>query len=1058
MKRKKEPECFGKLWLRGSMLAMVCSAALSMSAQNQKEAWLNPLVNRVNVEPSRADFFAFETTNKAAKGDKTQSSRYLSLEGQWKFNFVKNHQDRPAGFYALNFDDSKWEDFPVPGIFEVNGHGDATYKNVGYAWATQFKNNPPYVEEKNNYTGSYRKTIEVPADWKGERIYLHVGSATSNLTLWVNGKYVGYSEDSKVAAEFDLTKYLKPGQKNLIAMQVMRWCDGSYLEDQDMWKLTGIAREVYLYARPQAHVDDIFIKAELDDAYKNATVSINLSTANAKGKTAVYTLLDPQGNVVKTTEEKLTGNALTTSFGVDNPKKWTAETPTLYTLRVDLKDGERLLESLTQPVGFRRIEIKNSQFLVNGKPILIKGVDRHEMDPDGAYVVSVDRMIQDIKIMKEHNINAVRTSHYSDDPRWYDLCDKYGLYIVAEANLESHGMGYGKSTLAKVPLWEQAHLERNRHNVYVLKNHPCIVTWSLGNEAGYGPNFEKAYDFVKAYDSTRPVQYERAGYEGKTDIFCPMYYYYSSCENYSKDASKTKPLIQCEYAHAMGNSDGGFREYWELIRKYPKYQGGFIWDFVDQALRVKSKAGNTILAYGGDFGRYPASDHNFNCNGIIRADRVPNPSANEVRYWQQNIWTTLKDTAQGVVEVYNENFFTDLSNVSLSWQVYENGEQIQSGAVGRLDVAPQGRTLVKLDGFKMPESKDKEVTLKVVYTEKTPSPLLSKDYAIAQQQFVIKPYAFPTTLVPETATTTAKKGKKQETISGIQKEEQLACMTLTGGNMAVTWNKGTGWIDYIDVNGTPMFEDGYSLKPDFWRAPTDNDYGAGIQNKLGAWKNPEMKLKAFADSQSGTNRVVVAEYDMPSVKASLKMTYTLTPEGRLVVCQELKTDPNAKNKPQLPRFGMQLVMPKAYNTVDYYGRGPIENYIDRKDGTFIGHFRQSVDSQYFGYIRPQESGNHTDVRYWRVVNAQGQGLQFFGEQPLECATLNYLTEDLDGGPVKEAHQMHSGDLTPRPFSVVTISQHQMGLGCVDSWGAWPLGKYLIPYADHAYTFAIEAVK
>lgn len=1062
MSKKTEPRCSGKLWLRGSVLAMVCSAALSMSAQNQKEAWLNPLVNRVNVEPARADFFAFETTDKATQGNKALSSRYLSLEGMWKFNFVKNHQDRPAGFFALNFDDTKWEDFPVPGIFEVNGHGDATYKNVGYAWATQFKNNPPYVEEKNNYTGSYRKTIEIPANWKGERIYLHVGSATSNLTLWVNGKYVGYSEDSKVAAEFDLTKYLKPGQKNLIAMQVMRWCDGSYLEDQDMWRLTGIAREVYLYARPQAHVADIFVKTELDDAYCNATLSINLQTANAKGKTAVFTLLDPQGKVVKRLEEKISGNASTSSFGVENPKKWTAETPSLYTLRVDLKDGEHLLESLTQHVGFRRIEIKGNQFLVNGQPVLIKGVDRHEMDPDGGYVVSVERMVQDIKIMKEHNINAVRTSHYGNDPRWYDLCDKYGIYVVAEANIESHGMGYGEHTLAKVPLWEQAHIERNRHNVYTLKNHPSIVTWSLGNEAGYGPNFEKAYDFVKAYDATRPVQYERAEYGGKTDIYCPMYYNYTSCENYSKDASKTKPLIQCEYAHAMGNSEGGFREYWEIIRKYPKYQGGFIWDFVDQALRVKSKTGNTILAYGGDFGRYPASDHNFNCNGIIRSDRVPNPSANEVRYWQQNIWTTLKDTAQGIVEIFNENFFTDLSNVCLNWQVLENGKQTQSGSVADLNVKPQGRATLKLNGFKMPTANGKEVILQVAYTEKSPSPLLEKGYVIARQEFVVKPYTFPSTLIPETATTAVKsgKGKDKKTAAGstVQKEEQLACMTLTGGSLAVTWNKATGWIDYIDADGTAMFEDGYSLKPDFWRAPTDNDYGAGIQRKLGAWKNPEMKLKAFAESESGENRVVVAEYELPSVEATLKMTYTLTPEGRLVVTQEMKVNAEAKKKPQLPRFGMQLVMPKAFNTVDYYGRGPIENYADRKDGTFIGHYRQSVASQYFGYIRPQESGNHTDVRLWRVVNAEGKGLQFFGTQPLECATLNFLAEDLDGGMVKEARHMHSGDLTPRPFSVVTISQRQMGLGCIDSWGAWPIAKYLIPYADYAYTFAIEAVK
>lgn len=1056
-----------RTWLGGGLLILACTASLTAGAQNQKENWLNPLVNRVNTETPRSDFFAFESIDKAQAGNKKASSRYLSLEGKWKFNFVKNHQDRPLDFYTTKFDDSSWEDFPVPGIFEVNGHGDATYKNVGYAWATQFENNPPYVEEKNNYTGSYRKEIEVPADWKGEKIYLHVGSATSNLTVWVNGKYVGYSEDSKVAAEFDLTKYLKPGQKNLIAMQVMRWCDGSYLEDQDMWKLTGIAREVYLYSRPTSHIADLFINAELDDAYRDGKVSVRLTAANGKGKTAVCTLLDRNGKVVASTEVKLAGNAETVaSFDVKAPAKWTAETPNLYRLRVDLKNGDELIESLTQNVGFRKIEIKNAQFLVNGQPVLIKGADRHEMDPDNAYVVSVERMVEDIKIMKEHNINAVRTCHYPDDPRWYDLCDEYGLYVVAEANLESHGMGYEAKTLAKVALWEQSHIERNKNNVYVLKNHPCIVTWSLGNEAGYGPNFEKAYEFVKAYDSSRPVQYERAGYNGMTDIYCPMYYTYDACEQYAKNDAYTKPLIQCEYAHAMGNSEGGFREYWELIRKYPKYQGGFIWDFVDQGLRVKNKQGKEIFAYGGDFGRYPATDHNFNCNGLIRPDRQPNPHAAEVRYYYQNIWTTLKDAQSGQVEVYNENFFTDLSNVILKWQLCENGEPVASGKVDRLNVAPQQRAVLTLDGYKPSTATDKEVTLQVAYVERQAQPLLADGYEIARQQFIIRPYEFPAALCKmadtktdaTTGASTPAKSADTKAQATVEKEEQLACLTLSANGLAVTWNKSTGWIDYIDVNGQPMMEDGYSLLPDFWRAATDNDYGANIQQKLGAWRSPEMKLKSFKEEADGALRVVKAEYEMPSVDAKLYMTYTVTPCGRLVVNQKLDVNEKAKNKPWLPRFGMQMVMQKAYNTVDYYGRGPGENYTDRKDATFIGHYTQPVADQYWGYVRPQESGNKTDVRWWNVIDATGAGLKFSAPKALECTTLNYLTEDIDGGPVKEARHVHSGDLTPRDFSVVTISDRQMGLGCIDSWGAWPLEKYRIPYADQEYTFVIESAK
>lgn len=1040
--------------LKPIILSLASICMLTAGAQVKEKYWLDPAANRVNVEAPRSDYFAFETVDGATRNDKKQSSRYLSLEGMWKFNFVKDHQDAPQNFFRPSFDDGKWEDFPVPCIFELNGHGDATYKNVGYAWATQFENNPPFVEEKNNYTGSYRKTITVPASWKGEKIYLHVGSATSNLTVWVNGKFVGYSEDSKVAAEFDLTKYLRPGQENLIAMQVMRWCDGSYFEDQDFWKLTGIAREVYLYARPKSHIADLYITPDLTDNYQNGQLSIRLTGAECAGKKATLTLLDAHGKTVKTEDVALTKTSSSINWNIAQPLKWSAETPNLYKLRVDLKDGKgNLIESLMQNVGFRKIEIRNSQFLVNGQPVLIKGTNRHEMDPDGGYVVSVDRMIQDIRIMKEHNINAVRTSHYPNDPRWYDLCDEYGIYVVAEANIESHGMGYGEATLAKVPRYLQTHLERNRNNTHVLKNHPSIVTWSLGNEAGYGENFEKAYDEVKAYDSSRPVQYERAGLERGTDIFCPMYYDYNGCENYAKSNS-TRPLIQCEYAHAMGNSMGGFKEYWEIIRKYPKFQGGFIWDFVDQALRSKNKDGKEIYAYGGDFGRYPASDHNFNCNGFINPDRKPQPTAAEVRYFYQDIWTELKDAKKGVVEVYNENFFRTLSNVSINWTLADEGNQIAAGTVANINVAPQGRTLVELEGFPSDVKAKGELTLNIEYKLKAAEPLLEAGYDVARQQFVLNPYTFPT-LNDFISTAKAPATKKSTpVVPQVKKDEQLACLTLTGGSTSVTFNKETGLVDYIDCKGLPMFEKGYSLRPDFWRATTDNDYGAGLQNRLGAWKNPQMKLTSMKEEAEGNNRKVTCTYDLPSVHASLTLTYIVNPAGSLVVTQSLKVDPNSKEKPMLPRFGMTLEMPEEFDQVSYYGRGPIENYWDRHDSQFIGLYTQKVSDMFWGYVRPQETGNHTDVRWWNVHNAKRDGMTFTGLEPLEMTSINYETEDLDGGPHKEDHQMHAGDLTPRRHTVVHIAQHQMGLGCVDSWGAWPMPKYRIPYADHEFTFII----
>ncbi len=1031
------------------VLTIGCFLALSVTAQTQKENWLDPMVNRVNCEPPRSDFFAFESKEKALKGDKATSCRYLSLEGKWKFHFVKNHQDRPLDFFATTFDDSKWTDFPVPGIFELNGYGDAIYKNFGYAWATQFKNNPPYVEEKNNYTGSYRKQVSIPASWKGERIYLYVGSATSNLAVWVNGKYVGYSEDSKVAAVFDLTKYLKPGKENLIAMQVMRWCDGSYIEDQDFWRLTGIAREVYLYARPKAHIADLRIEATLVNNYSEGQLTVRINGEQAKGNVARLSLYD-NANLsaapLYMEEVVLKKGEATATFRSKDVKHWTAETPALYRLVVELKKDDEVIESLAQNVGFRTSEIKNGQHLINGKPVLFKGVNRHEIDPDGGYIVSVGRMIQDIRIMKEHNMNAVRTSHYPDDPRWYDLCDLYGLYVVAEANIESHGMHWGKESLAKFPQWEQAHVERNESNVRIFKNHPSIVVWSLGNEAGYGPNFEAAYDFVKAYDTTRPVQYERAVLERGTDIFCPMYYNYEYCEKYLK-SNPSRPLIQAEYAHAMGNSIGGFKEYWDLVRKYPQYQGGFIWDFVDQGLRAKNKQGKEIYAYGGDFGRYPASDHNFNNNGLINPDRRPNPHAAEVRYEYQNIWTRLVDAEKGLVEVYNENFFTDLSNVILEWELTAEGAVVARGGSMPLDIQPQQKGIVALNGFR-PVDTDKELTLQVVYYEKAPSPLLSFRHPIARQQFVLQAYDFPSheALLQDSAS------------QSVVKEEQLACLTLEARGMAVTFNKKTGWIDYIDVDGCPMMADDHALTPDFWRAPTDNDYGARIPQRLGAWRNPACNLREFKEESVDGARCVTALYELPSVAARLTLVYTLTPSGRLVVEQQLDVDSLAKEKPWLMRYGMKMAMPEAFNRIEYYGRGPGENYVDRHGSEFIGHYRQSVANQYWGYIRPQESGNKTDVRWWQVTDAEGRGLRFYAPRPLEMTTLNYLTEDLDDGPDKDLRQSHSGDLTPRPLSAVHITDRQMGLGCIDSWGAWPMRKYLIPYADRQFTFVIEPVR
>ena len=1035
---------------RQLMFSCACLAVLSAEAQKDKPWWLDPEVNEVNTMAPRAAFFAYETENLAKADQKARSERYLSLEGKWKFNFSKDHDKAPRDFYSLKYDDSQWTDFPVPGILELNGYGDAIYSNNGYPWRTQFRPEPPFVEERNNYTGSYRKMVTVPADWKGERIYLHVGSATSNLMVWVNGKFVGYSEDSKVSAEFDLTKYLTPGKENLIAMQVMRWCDGSYLEDQDFWRFTGIAREVYLYARPQAHIADLFITPDLVNNYQDGTLEVKLNAVGAKGETVMFSLKDKEGKEVAAQTAKVGGNGeVKVNFNVKNPLKWTAETPNLYTLYTTLMDGKQVAEVVPQRVGFRKVEIKNAQVLVNGQPVLFKGANRHELDPVTGYVVSMDRMLEDIRVMKELNINAVRTCHYPNDPRWYELCDIYGIYMVAEANIESHGMGYGDKTLAKEPTYEKAHLERNESNIKIYKNHPSIIFWSVGNEAGYGPNFEKAYDLVKAYDPSRPCQYEQAGQNGKTDIFCPMYYDYGGCEWYAK-GDNPRPLIQCEYAHAMGNSMGGFKEYWDMVRKYPKYQGGFIWDFVDQGLRVKNKQGKTIYAYGGVFGRYPTSDHNFNCNGIINPDRKPNPHANEVRYYYQNIWATAKDLKAGEVEVYNENFFKSLDDVELQWTLESEGKVLANGR-SALDIPAQQKRVVKLDGYSLPADVKGEVVLNLDFVLKKADPMLDAGYAVAREQFVVNPYTFPT-MESVLAVTSGKYDTRK-----VEKEEKVAWVTLSAGNTSVTFNHWNGWIDYLDVDGKPMLEEGYAITPDFWRAPTDNDYGAGTQRKLHAWKNPEMKMKSFkvVENEGKAEKGVEVVYDMPSVEATLTMTYTLTPAGELVVNEAMTVNKDAKHKPELMRYGMQLVMPKAYNMLTYYGKGPGENYIDRNNGDRLGVYDAKVADQYWGYVRPQESGNKTEVRYWQVKDENGKGLEFYSFAPMECSTLNYLASDLDDGWDKNAHQSHSGDLTPRDFSVVKLAARQRGLACVNSWGAIPLEQYRMPYQDYSFTYVIR---
>ena len=1020
------------------MTGLFTVLALTAGAQTFQE-WRNPEINAVNRAPMHTNYFAFENADAAKKANKKQSTNYMTLNGTWKFNWVKDADSRPTDFWKTGFNDKGWDDLQVPAVWELNGYGDPIYVNVGYAWRNQFQNNPPEVPTENNHVGSYRREIVVPASWNGKDIIAHFGSVTSNMYLWVNGRYVGYSEDSKLEAEFDLTPYLKPGQKNLIAFQVFRWCDGSYLEDQDFFRYSGVGRDCYLYARNKKRIQDIRVTPDLDAAYQNGSLSINLDLKGS-GKVDLE-LVDTQGKQVATATANKSGLV---TMNVENPKKWSAETPYLYTLRASMQGSN---EVIPVKVGFRKIELKGDQILVNGKAVLFKGADRHEMDPDGGYVVSPERMLQDIQIMKQFNLNAVRTCHYPDDNLWYDLCDQYGIYVVAEANIESHGMGYGEKTLAKNPSYKKAHLERNQRNVQRGFNHPSIIFWSLGNEAGDGPNFEQCYQWIKAEDPSRACQYEQARQKDHTDIFCPMYYGYEGMEKYGQRTDATKPLIQCEYAHAMGNSQGGFKEYWDLIRKYPNLQGGFIWDFVDQSCRWKGKDGVMIYAYGGDFNRFDASDNNFCDNGLISPDRVPNPHMYEVGYFYQNIWTTPADLSKGEVNVFNENFFRDLSAYYMEWQVLKDGKIIRTGRVDDLKIAPQETAKITLNIGKTCTCK--EWLLNVSYKLKNREGLLPAGFTVAKNQLTLNDYKAPSMDLKNVETTNV------ATVVPQIIDNQYHYLIVKGNNFVAEFNKQNGYLSKYAVDGTEMLKEGAALTPNFWRAPTDNDMGAGLQNKYAAWKNPGLKLVSLNSKTENDQIVVNAEYDMKNVSAKLYLTYVINNEGAIKVTQKMTADKNAKVSPMF-RFGMQMQMPKCFETVEYYGRGPVENYSDRNHSTDLGIYRQSVDEQFYSYIRPQETGTKTDIRWWKQLNAGGNGLKVVGDAPFSASALHYTICSLDDGEQKD--QRHSPEVQKADLTNLIIDKAQMGLGCVNSWGALPLPQYMLPYGDYEFTFILTPVK
>jgi len=1010
-------------------------AAFRLGAQTFDQ-WFSPEENAVNRLPMHTDFFAFRDADEAA-GDRTASANFMSLDGLWKFNWVRDADMRPTGFFRTDFDDRSWGTMPVPGMWELNGYGDPLYVNIGYAWQNDFRNNPPEVPVRNNHVGSYRRFVTIPDEWSGRQVIAHFGSVTSNIYLWVNGRFAGYSEDSRLEAEFDITKYLHKG-RNLIAFQVFRWSDGTYVEDQDFWRLCGVARQTYLCSRPANNrLEDIRVTPNLDADYRDGRLTVELTV---KGRAeAELSLTDASGATVATERLVVSGRA-EKELKVASPHKWSAEEPYLYTLTATLRSGGKVQEVVPVKVGFRKVEIRGSQLLLNGQPVLIKGVDRHEMDPDGGYVVSEERMMSDMEVMKRYNINAVRTSHYPNDRRWYDMCDRYGIYVVAEANLESHGMGYGEESLARRPDFAKTHLERNSRNVQRNFNHPSVIVWSLGNEAGDGPNFDACYDWVKREDPSRPVQYERAGLRRNTDIYCPMYPDHAYCERYSAstDSVANRPLILCEYSHMMGNSGGGFRQYWELVRKYPKFQGGFIWDFADQGLRAY-RGGKMIYTFGGDYNPYDPSDMNFNCNGLFDPDRRPHPHAEQVKYVYQNIWAEAVDLSRGEIAVRNENFFRSLAGYRLEWELLCDGRAIRSGVTDSPNVAPQTECTIVLP-YDVSTAGEGELLLNISFKLKEADGLLPAGYTVARRQLAVREYV-PQPL-PMRSATDVNRPVAAPAIDTVNSNR----LRISGERFTVEFARRSGFMVRYAVSGAEMIAEGSALEPNFWRAPTDNDYGGGAVTKSKVWRKPEFTLQSLdASVEADSVAVVEASYAIPQVGAQLVMKYIVDSAGAITVSQKMHADPSA---PDMFRYGVKVAMPAEYDTSTYYGRGPTENYADRNDAAFLGVYCQTADEQAHAYVRPQETGTKTDMRYWRQTDRGGRGIEITASAPFCASALHYSAESLDGGDEKA--QRHFGEVERSPLVFLSIDMAHVGAGGVDSWSDDAIA--MEPYRLHSGTY------
>ncbi|UZR98410.1 glycoside hydrolase family 2 TIM barrel-domain containing protein [Chondrinema litorale] len=1016
-------------------------------AQTEKNDWENPEIVEINKETPHASFMVYDSPKEAINDVYEKSAYYKILNGDWKFTFSKDVTSRPKDFYKTDLDDKNWNNIQVPSNWEIAGFGIPIYTNVNYP----FPKNPPKITGDNS-VGTYRKQFTIPSNWKGREVILHFNSISGAAFVFVNGQKVGISKVAKSPAEFDITPYLKEGE-NLLAVQVYRWHDGSYLEDQDFWRLSGIEQDVYLYSLPKQTIWDFFVNASLDESYQNGVMdaTVNLRSFNSaieKGA-VLLEIFDEDGSNPIYSEEKLFDKTDSVNFTgtFENIKMWSAETPHLHTCLISLKDAEGKTTLVTgTKIGFRTVEIKNAQLLVNGIPVLIKGVNLHIHNDVTGHVPDMETMLKDIKLMKQHNINAVRTSHYPQHPDWYKLCDKYGLYLVAEANIETHGMGAEfqawfdkKQHPTYLPEWAPAHLDRIKRSVERDKNHPSVIIWSMGNECGNGPVFHDAYKWLKARDNSRVAMFEQAGEDWNTDIVAPMYPSMGHMKKYADATDKTRPFIMCEYSHAMGNSNGNFQEYWDVIMGSNHMQGGFIWDWVDQGLKTKNEKGEVFWAYGGDLGgENLPNDNNFCANGVVASDRTPHPALTEVKKVYQNILFGWDDKEAGKVQIQNLYDFTNLDQFDFKWELVKNGQVEKTGNFS-IKLAPHSSIEKAIDfGDITPESKDEYFVNIFAFTKNT-SEMIPAKHEIAREQLVLS------------------KGDIFGEVSNIEGKLKVknknGKLNFTSENISGVFDTNNGTFESLSLDGEEIDQ---FPEPYFWRATTDNDYGNRMPEKSAIWRDAgtERKLeKVEVGKQNKNGQPIKVIYSLLDGKATYTIDYNILNNGAIEVTNTLKAE---EELPEIPRFGMRIQLPKSYNYLEYYGRGPEENYSDRNTASFTGIYEAKVNEQKMPYIRPQEFGYHTDTRWIKLSDNQGNSLLIEGKQPLSFSALNVKTEDIDEGSHKR--QMHPTDIVYQDFVTLHIDLAQRGLGGDDSWGKLPHEQYRLLGNNYSYSFIIKLEK